>query len=149
MDREEGELLARFGVPPRQDDLPENRRLLEAETQLERDSDERASTLVMKELCFLLFTARHCEDALLIWRAKRASFDAECSIDIQLLCGAGFAETLRFLRSVDSAEARDTLDCILSRDAAGDFDGHDAPGGRLSRVTPEYLRYYGLTDGDE
>jgi hypothetical protein len=107
MERDEGAAIARFGVPLCEEHLAEIRRMLKVETQLESASDDASDTLVMKELCFLLFTARQVEDSLLVWEAKAASFDAGCSIDVQLLCGAGFAETVGYLRSVDSKQARD------------------------------------------
>ena len=141
---EEADVIARFGVPPRREDLAEIRRELEAWAELERDGDDASDTLVMKALCVLLFAAGQVEDSVAIWRAKTASFDAQCSIDVQLLCGAGFRETRRYLEGIDSDEARAALTYITECDAAGDFEGHDEPGGRLSRLLGEY-HYYGLT----
>jgi hypothetical protein len=139
---DEGEVILRFGLPPRADDLPAIRVQLDEATRLE--CDDEGDTLVMKALCVLLFAARHVEDSLAIWRAKRASFDAGFSIDVQLLCGAGFDATLRYLREVDSEDAREALAYILECEAAGDFVGSDEPGGRLSEVLPAYRRYYRL-----
>jgi hypothetical protein len=143
---EETDVIERFGVPPRREDLEEIRRELEAWAELERNDDDTSDTLVMKSLCFLLFTAGQVKDSIAIWRAKTASFDAGCSIDVQLLCGAGFRETRRYLETLDSDEARAALTYITECDAAGDFEGHDEPGGRLSRLVEEYQRYYGLTN---
>ena len=92
----------------------------------------------------LLFAAGNVEDSLHVWRAKRSSFDAACSLDVQLVCGAGFDATLRFLREHDSDDARAAIEYILSCDAAGDFEGHDEPGGRLPLVLDSFRRYYGV-----
>jgi len=139
---EEGEAIGRYGLPPRFDDLPAIREELIEQVRLEQE--EEGDTLVMKELCVLLFAAGQPEDALAIWRAKQASFDAGCSVDVQLLCGAGFDTTIRYLRGIDRDDARDALAYLLACDVAGDFEGHDAPGGRLSEILPAYRRYYGL-----
>jgi hypothetical protein len=141
---DETEVIQRFGLPPRADDLPVIREELAEATRLEAGDDDEGDTLVMKALCVLLFASGHVEDSLAIWRAKRASFDAGCSIDVQLLCGAGFDATLRYLGGVDSEDAREALAYILSCEATGDFAGHDAPGGRLSEMLPAYRRYYGV-----
>lgn len=139
---DEAEVIQRFGLPPRASDLPAIREQLIEATRRELADD--GDTLVMKALCVLLFAAGAPEDALLIWSAKSASFDAGCSIDVQLLCGAGFDATLAYLRAIDSDEARGARAYILECDAAGDFAGHDAPDGRLSEILPAYRRYFGL-----
>jgi hypothetical protein len=41
--------------------------------------------------------AGRLEDVLLFWGAKEASFDAMCSIDVQLLCGSGLVRTKTYL----------------------------------------------------
>jgi hypothetical protein len=132
---DEDEVIRRFGFPPRPADLPELRRQLVESARLE--SAGNGDTLVMKALSVLLFAAGHPEDSLLIWRAKNASFDASCSLDVQLLCGAGFDATLRFLHAVDSDEARAALAYIRKCDATGDFK-------TLSEMASVYRRYYGV-----
>ncbi len=139
---DEGDAIARYGLPPAPEALPEIRAALDEETR--READEQEDTLVLKDLCVLLFAAGQVDDALRIWRAKRASFDAFCSVDVQLLCGAGFAATMEHLRALDTDESRDALAYILECDASGDFEGHDAPDGRLASVVPAARRYYGL-----
>jgi hypothetical protein len=140
---DELEVIRRFGLPPLAADLPVIREALIEATRLERAGE--GDTLVMKALCVALFAAGCVEDSLEIWRAKRASFDASSSIDVQLLCGAGFDATLRYLRGVDSEHAKAALAYILECDATGDFAGHDAPGGSLSAVLADFRRYYGLS----
>lgn len=139
----EGDAIARYGLPPAPESLPRIREALEAATRLE--ADDEGDTLHMKELCVLLFAAARVEDSLRVWRAKRASFDAGCSIDVQLLCGAGFEATVDWLRGIDDDEARHALAYVLECERSGDFDGRDAPGGRLSQVLDDYRRYYGLS----
>jgi len=133
-------IIGRFGLPPRADDVPEIRRTLAAACELAHDAD----TLAMKALCVLLFAFGAVEDSLAIWRAKRSSFDAGCSIDVQLLCGAGYAITLGYLRTLTTDEAREALAYLEKCDAAGDFEGHDEPGSRLSEVVPAYRAYLGI-----
>jgi len=55
----------------------------------ERRAQGDGDTELMKLCCVQLFNAGAVGDALAIWRAKTASWDAHCSIDVQLLCGAG------------------------------------------------------------
>jgi hypothetical protein len=142
----ETDIIERFGVPPRHEDLPEIRHELAVATELAHSDNDAGDTLVMKALCFLLVTAGQVEDSIAIWRAKTASFDAQCSIDVQLLCGAGFDETRRYLERIDSNEARAALSYLMECDGAGDFEGHDEPGGRLAELIASYQRYYGLTE---
>lgn len=142
----EEDVIAQFGIPPRDEDLPAIRSGLEeaCELEAEAEADDDSDTLVMKAYCVLLFAAGQVADSLLIWRAKETSFDAKCSIDVQLLCGAGYAVTLQHLRGLDSEEAREALAYIEECDAGGDFAGHDEPGGRLAEILPAYRRYFGL-----
>ncbi len=139
---DEIDVIKRFGLPPRAGDLPVIRGELAEMARLERAGS--GDTLVMKALSVLLFAAGHSEDSLRIWQAKNASFDAGCSLDVQLLCGAGFEATLSFLREVDNEDSRAALEYILKRDASGDFVGHDDPGGRLAGVLNDFRRYYGV-----
>jgi len=100
------EHLAAFGVRPRPGDLTAIRSLLTAETSRERAAQGDGDTLLMKLCCFQLFNSGELADVLLIWRAKSASFDAACSIDIQLLCGSGLDPTKAYLSEQGSPEAQ-------------------------------------------
>ncbi|CCD92268.1 conserved hypothetical protein [Bradyrhizobium sp. ORS 375] len=132
---DENDLLARYGLTPAADDLPEIRRLIEAATaDTNRDSNEP-----LKLMCIQLFSAGIASDALLIYEAKMSSFDAGCYIDIQLVCGAGLEATEDFLRSSSAPEAQELLATLDDCKRASDFDG----------FTPQqhlafYRRYYGL-----
>jgi hypothetical protein len=50
----------------------------------------------MKLCCVQLFNAGFLADVILICQAKESSWDAHCSIEIQLLCGAGLQETIAY-----------------------------------------------------
>lgn len=89
--------------------------------------------------CVLLFAAGDPRDALVIWTAKMSSFDVACSIDIQLLCGAGLERTKAFLRTCPEADAKEALDYIESCIPTGDFEDF-TPTHWLERC----LHYYGL-----
>ncbi|MCK9900532.1 hypothetical protein CC117_10995 [Parafrankia colletiae] len=52
---------------------------------------------------------------------KTASFDAFCSIDVQLLCGAGLEETRTRLAAQQNEIATDAVDYLAECQAAGDF----------------------------
>lgn len=136
-EREEGAQIARFGIPPAASDLPEIRARLATETRLEVDEDDASDTLIMKELCVLLFAAGQVEDALRIWEAKRASFDAGCGIDVQLLCGAGVEATCRYLAMVDTEASRAALAYLRECEVGGDLD-------HLPGMLEAYRRYYGV-----
>ncbi|WP_315812597.1 hypothetical protein [Bradyrhizobium sp. SZCCHNR2028] len=132
---DENELLARFGLTPVAEDLPEIRRLIQAETA----DAARASNEPLLLLCIQLFSAGNASDALLIYEAKMSSFDAGCYVDIQFVCGAGLEATEEFLRSSSAPEAEKLLARLHQAKRAGAFDG----------FTPQqhlafYRRYYGL-----
>ncbi|MFT3691535.1 MAG: hypothetical protein QM831_00225 [Kofleriaceae bacterium] len=124
---DETEIIARYGLPPRDEDLPAIRDHLDTY----RDDD----TTILKAYAVLLFAAGHVEDAPRIWRAKRSSFDASMSLDVQLLCGAGYAESVEYLASAEP----DAHAYILHCTDTGDFTDF-TPAQRLA----DYRRYYGL-----
>jgi hypothetical protein len=131
----EDDVLERYGISPRAEDMPSLRDLLRAEI----DQADRADTELLKVLCVQLFAFGDVRDSLLIWRAKQSSFDAACSIDIQLVCGAGLVETKKFLAESDLPEAQDALQRLLECERAGDFDGFS-----VSEHLGFYRRYYGM-----
>lgn len=133
---DENDLLARFGLTPAADDLPEIRRLIEAET----DDNDRTSNEALKLLCTQLFSAGIASDALLIFEAKMSSFDAGCTIDIQLVCGAGLEATEEFLHSSSAPEAKELLAMLEDCKRAGDFEGF-TPQQQLA----SYRQYYGIS----
>jgi hypothetical protein len=118
---DEDESLRRYGLRPSVADLEQVRELLEAHAALERQSQGDGDTELMKLCCVQLFTVGDLGDVLTIWQAKESSWDADCSIDVQLLCGAGLEETKAYLATEGSEVASEALDYLLECEAAGDF----------------------------
>ncbi|MFC5922114.1 hypothetical protein [Micromonospora vulcania] len=112
------ESLGRYGFRPSAADLPRVREILAAQADLDQYDQD---TELMNLCCLQLFNAGRLSDVLAIWQAKESSMDAHCSIDIQLLCGAGLAATKAHLEADGSAEAVDALRYLLECEAAGDF----------------------------
>ncbi|MFE6105009.1 hypothetical protein ACFVQ4_34395 [Streptomyces laurentii] len=116
--------LNRHGLHPAGADLDEVRRLLREHIRRERRSQGDGDTALMKLCCVQLFHAGALGDVPLVWEAKTASFDADCSIDIQLLCGGGLDRTKRYLlsrRTTDGA-ADAALRRLLHCEQAEDFE---------------------------
>jgi hypothetical protein len=109
--------LRRYGIRPAEADLDDIRAVLHAQAQLDQMDQD---TELMKLCCVQLFTAAHLRDVEAIWLAKESSFDAHCSIDVQLLCGAGLEATKAFLQA---SGPEDALAYLVECEAAGDFDG--------------------------
>jgi hypothetical protein len=133
------ESLALFGLAPPLKSLPEIRELLVSESSKERNQQGTGDTELIRLCCVQLFSAGQLEDALLIWSAKRASFDLGFGIDVQLLCGAGIDSTKEFLSSCSTVEAQEALAYIDKCLQAGDFE----------EFTPTswlqfYRNYYGV-----
>ncbi|MEV4370737.1 hypothetical protein AB0J71_26965 [Nonomuraea sp. NPDC049637] len=120
---DEGESLRRYGIRPSGDDLNEIRETLRTQAVLERSAQGEGDTELMKLCCVQLFNAGYLDDVLTIWDAKRSSWDAGASIDVQLLCGAGLEGTKAHLAAMNSPEALVALDYLLSCEGAGDFEG--------------------------
>ena len=81
------------------------------------------NTELMKLCCVQLFNAGIPDDVRTIWEAKASSWDAHCSIDVQVLCGAGLEQTKAYLVGLESDNAVAALAYVLSCEEAGDFDG--------------------------
>ena len=111
--------LLRFGLPARAGDREAI--LAALEEQLALEASQRGDHVLMRVLCAQLFSLGRVEDSLIIWRAKSSSFDAQCGIDVQLLCGGGLAPTRDFLRRDGSDAALAALDYLSQCEAAGDF----------------------------
>jgi hypothetical protein len=130
----EDDLLAAYGTHPNERALGEIRGLLDAE----RAKGSTADTPAMKLLCVQLFNAGNQDDVLRIWKAKESSFDASCSIDVQLLCGAGLEATRNYLAAAPGAEAKEALAYLIQCLEAGDFEEFDP-----ARQSAWYDSYYG------
>lgn len=130
----EEECLRHFGLRPTPEQAEAVKTLLEEQTTLETSSQGRGNTQLMKLLCAQLFNTHAVEHSLVIWTAKTSSMDADASIDIQLMCGAGVPETRRFLLRVGEQAALARLDESLN---AGDLDDFSA-----DEYANELERYY-------
>jgi hypothetical protein len=132
------ESLRRYGLVPSDEVLPIIRDLLAREVELERSGGDREEDLAFL-CCVQLFSRGLLDDALRIWTAKSASMDLGCSIDVQLLCGAGLPATKHFLASHREAAAAAALRYLDGCEAAGDFRGF-SPQNHLEY----YRRYFGI-----
>ncbi|KDN81713.1 hypothetical protein [Kitasatospora cheerisanensis] len=124
MDSEES--LHRFGLRPLGADLDLVRALLAEHTALERAAQGTGDTELMKLCCVQLFNSGTVEDALLVWAARGASFDAGCSIEAELLLGRGLDATTAHLAAVPEPSAAAALAHLRKLDAAGHLAGFEA-----------------------
>jgi hypothetical protein len=115
--------IREFGLVPPDGALPRIRSLLAGEAELERAGRGGARTEDLALLCCVqLFSRGLFEDVLRIWDAKQSGFDLSCYLGVQLLCGAGLAETKAFLGRQTSSEAAEALAYISHCEGTRDFD---------------------------
>ncbi|WP_042365924.1 hypothetical protein [Streptacidiphilus neutrinimicus] len=124
MDEEEG--LRRYGLRPALADLGEIRALLSAHTERERRTQGEGDTELMKLCCVQLFNSGDIDDALLVWSAKEASYDAACSVDIELMLGRGLDATKAYLSALPMTAAVAALDRLCELETDGQFEGFSA-----------------------
>jgi hypothetical protein len=98
--------------------------LLQVATAMDRHQHPDSDLEMLQLLAVQSFSLGKVEDCMAIWRAKGASFDAYCTIDAQLMCGAGLVPTLQHLQSLAAtdAEAALALQHLRQREDAGDFE---------------------------
>ncbi|ADL44638.1 hypothetical protein [Micromonospora aurantiaca (nom. illeg.)] len=94
------EWYERHGLRPA--DVEPVRSMLREQIRLGADNDSALIHLG----CEQLFLHGDLADVLLIWQAKHSSFDAACSVEWQLLCGAGRGGSRRSLTCGRSARRR-------------------------------------------
>lgn len=82
---DEDESLRRYGLHPAGGDLDQVRGTLAIQAARERQRQGDSDTELMKLCCVQLFNAGLLADVLPIWQARESSWDAHCSIDVQLL----------------------------------------------------------------
>jgi hypothetical protein len=129
--------LQKFGLPASPQYRDEVRRLLAEE--IEREKSGESGEEMLRTLCTQLFSIGIVDDALLIWDAKRSSFDAHCGLDVQFLCGAGVAATRAFLADAETPAATAALEHLTECEQAGDFADWTPP------VTlKQYRSYFGV-----
>jgi hypothetical protein len=133
----EEESLRRFGLRPTADNLEQVRAVLADQVMAERRSQGDGDTELMKLCCVQLFNAGLLSDVLLIWRAKESSWDMHCSVDVQLLCGAGLEETKTYLAAEGTDDSAAALRYLLDCEAAGDLQDFS-----VARHSEFYANYY-------
>ena len=129
--------LRRYGLRPPERDLAEIRQILRVQTALERQRQGDGDTELMKLCCVQLFNVGLLEDVARIWQAKESSWDAHCSIEVHLLCGAGLEQTKAYLAADRSEPASAVVEYLLACEAAGDFAGFS-----VENQSGWYSRYY-------
>lgn len=76
--------------------------------------------------CYILGLHNEIEDCLKIWEAKMVDFDTYCYIDIQLVPFAGVDETIAYLQSQVSQEAKMAVEYLTTCKDNGEFNNLDA-----------------------
>jgi hypothetical protein len=143
------EALQKFGLPASPEYRDEIRDLLTNEINLEKkrfvaneaelDVIGRGEIETLRTFCLQLFSLGFPDDSLLIWDAKESTWDNHCSIDVQLLCGAGISATKTFLATSKADTAQAALQYIIECEQSGDFTDW------TPQTTIDYYRqYYGL-----
>lgn len=72
--------------------------------------------------CYIVGKHNHVEDCLEVWKTKKIDYDTYSYIDIQLLPFSGVSETISYLRTQASEEAKQALAYVIECLEAGDFD---------------------------
>ncbi|WP_405172071.1 hypothetical protein MHI12_07965 [Paenibacillus sp. FSL H8-0280] len=101
----EEKLLQLYKLEPDEVHREAIRQLLQQEIENRKSEDNE----VLRLLCIMLFCIGNVEDTTLIWQAKRKNQDTGSYIDVQLLCGAGYEETLFYLENMDGEQAQKEL----------------------------------------
>jgi hypothetical protein len=142
----EGESLRRYGLHPVGGDLDEVRDMLTAQAAREQQRQGDGDTELMKLCSVQLFNAGVLTDVLLIWQAKESSWDAHCSIEVQLLCGAGLEATMAYLTTEGSLAGSAALEYLRQCQASGDFAAFS-----VENQSQWYSQYYGprMTHSDK
>lgn len=129
--------LQRFGIPA---DPGHRESILSAlEEAVANVASGNEDAGLIRCLSVQLMSIGEVRDSILLWRAKSASFDLMCGMDIHFLCGAGVDETTEYLRDLGTMEAKEAWQYLKDAVAAGDFDDW-SPGIWIDR----YRKYYGL-----
>ncbi|GMK37189.1 hypothetical protein PCCS19_02420 [Paenibacillus sp. CCS19] len=130
----EDEIIDRFGLKPAIDHREIIQSLLIDETNNSSSEDNE----YLKTLCIMLFSLGRAEDSLLIWKAKQKNFDASCYIDVQLLCGAGFENTVEFLKTINDESVSQQIE-YLEKCKGTDFVDFNK-----ETIIENYRQYYGI-----
>ncbi len=96
--------------------------LLKIFTELRQNPNTGISGDSLMLACYILGKHQQIEDCLKVWEAKRIDFDTYCYVDVQLVVFAGVPETIAYLKTQTSEEARQALEYVVGCSEAGDFD---------------------------
>ncbi|MBD8840132.1 MULTISPECIES: hypothetical protein [Paenibacillus] len=130
----EEEMLQLYGVEPDEVHREAIRQLLQQEIENRKSENNE----VLRLLCIMLFCIGNVEDTTLIWQAKQKNQDTSSYIDVQLLCGAGYEETLFYLEKMDGEQAHEEL-LYLRHCEPYDFVDFSK-----AEWVSNYKRYYGV-----
>lgn len=90
--------------------------------KLRQNPDIRISGDSLMLACYILGKHNQIGDCLKVWEAKRLDFDTFCYVNIQLVAFAGVQETIEYLKSQTSEEAKQALDYVIGCSEAVDFE---------------------------
>ncbi len=127
-------MLQLYGVEPDEVHREAIRQLLQQEIENRKSENNE----VLRLLCIMLFCIGNVEDTTLIWQAKQKNQDTSSYIDVQLLCGAGYEETLFYLEKMDGEQAHEEL-LYLRHCEPYDFVDFSK-----AEWVSNYKRYYGV-----
>ena len=85
--------------------------------------------------CYILGKHGQVEDCMKVWETKQIDFDTYCYVDIQLVPFAGIQETIEYLETQNSEEAKKALEYVVACSEAGDFDDLE----QYFKETPWYV----------
>ena len=91
-------------------------------TKLRQNPDIGISGDSLMLACYILVKHNQIEDCLKVWEAKRIDFDTFCYVDIQLVAFAGVQQTIEYLKTQTSEEAKQALEYVIECSEAGDFE---------------------------
>ena len=130
---EEDIIIEKFGLCPSEANRKEIRQLLEL--QIQTHNHDIGCGEYLRVLCFMLFYIGNVEDSVLIWRAKRLNMDTGVMIDVGLCCGAGYEQTINFIK--DNATL-DDMRLYLEGCNIADTEPLDK-----AKIVTDFMHYYG------
>ena len=125
-------LIKKFGLCPAPASREAIKQLLELEIQ-EHDDREGCGEY-LRVLCFMLFYIGRVEDSALIWKTKKLNMDTGAMIDAGLLCGAGYGQTINFIKETPALHGMKAYLETCFADDPNQFD--------KAKIEAGFRRYY-------
>lgn len=122
--------IRKYGLTPSVEVRVELKKLLEYEIE----NYSGGSSEYLRVLSALLFYIGNVEDSILIFRAKMLNMDVGTMIDTEFLFGAGFGETLDFIKKNKEDKEFVRMEDFLYDYSEEYFDREE--------VVEEYIAYY-------